>query len=225
MANRNWMNGHKLYTNITAPSLVDCNFIVDSTNGNGLGIRSLKSNGYVKSVYMHTSSTPATGNPNPAAGYIIVQLTDNYAKSLSGWDSKVSPVSGTPILVASAGVTSVLAYTIVTVGTTTTAGWQSLGFPAGFTPAVGASFIASSTTTATGTGAVEVPATAGTNITNIETIGNPNTMIANSNMATNGGAYFVLQTMKNAAKTAPADGTVISLNFLLDNSSVTVDGL
>src|SRR5580698_1169620 len=50
---------------------IDCNFIVDSSNGNGLGIRSLKGSGCA-SVYMHTSATPAAGNPNPASGYILV---------------------------------------------------------------------------------------------------------------------------------------------------------
>lgn len=221
MANRNWMNGHKIYVNATAPSMVSLNFVVDSANGNGLGVRSVKSNGYVKSVFMNTSSSPAVGSPNPAAGYIMVQLTDNYARSLAGFNSIVSPVSGTPLT----AVTTGLAYTIVSLGTASLAQWQAAGVPAGFVPAVGMSFVATSSTTIGGSASVEVPATAGSNITNIETVGDPNASINNVNMAVNGGAYVILRCLKNAALQAPADGSVISLNFLLDNSSVSVDGL
>lgn len=38
------------------PALIDCNFIVDSTNGNGYGVRSLKGAG-VANVYMKTSAS------------------------------------------------------------------------------------------------------------------------------------------------------------------------
>jgi hypothetical protein len=38
------------------PVLLDCNFIVDPTNGNGLGIRSLKGPG-IANVFMHTSAS------------------------------------------------------------------------------------------------------------------------------------------------------------------------
>jgi len=56
------LNGKSLYTNICLPQEVNCNFVVDSQNGNGLGIRSLKSNGYVANVFMNTSAAPA-GSP------------------------------------------------------------------------------------------------------------------------------------------------------------------
>lgn len=46
-------------------TLLDCSFIVDSTNGNGDGVRSLKHSGRVAHVYMHSSATPSAGNPNP----------------------------------------------------------------------------------------------------------------------------------------------------------------
>ena len=72
------LNGKSIYENVAKPMVVNCNFIVDSTNGNGLGIRSLKSNGYVRNVFMHTSATPGSNdgylNPNPASGYILVQI-------------------------------------------------------------------------------------------------------------------------------------------------------
>lgn len=48
-------NGGRLYSFGAQPVLIDCNFIVDSTNGNGRGIRSLKGQG-VQQVFMHTSA-------------------------------------------------------------------------------------------------------------------------------------------------------------------------
>src|ERR1035437_8832889 len=67
---------HRLYTRSfntkhAKPVLIDCNFVVDSTNGNGLGIRSLKGPG-VQNVFMHTTSEPGLSNcirnPNPQGG-------------------------------------------------------------------------------------------------------------------------------------------------------------
>lgn len=49
-------SGGRLYSFGNTPVLIDCNFIVDSTNGNGLGIRSLKGQG-VANVYMNTTNS------------------------------------------------------------------------------------------------------------------------------------------------------------------------
>lgn len=219
MANRNWASAGRLYAMHVKPVLLDCNFVVDSANGNGLGIRSLKGP-CVQAVYMHTSASPAAGNPNPAAGYIMVRLADNYSRSFSGFNAIVSPVSGTPLTSTTAG----LAYTIVSLGTTTAAQWAAAGLPAGIAPAVGASFIAIATGAIGGTGAVEVPATAGSNITNIETVGDPNATISSSNAASNGGALLILRCLKNGAIQAPADNSVISLAFYLSDSSILIQG-
>lgn len=224
MANRNWASGGKIYSMHVKPVLLDCNFVVDSTNGNGLGIRSLKGP-CVKAVYMNTSSTPAAGNPNPAAGTIVVQLQDNYNKSYSGFHAIVSPVSGTPLLVASAGLTVGVAYIIVTLGTTTTAAWHALGVPPGVSPAVGVSFIAAATS-ALGTGAVEITAAAGSGVASIETVGDPNLSIAPLPSANQGyGAQIILQCRDYAgALVAPAAGSVISLAFYLSDSSIIIAG-
>src|SRR5258708_29063895 len=110
MANRNFASGGKIYSMHTKPVLWDCNFVVDSANGNGLGIRSLKGP-MIQNVFMHTSasagpgnSNPATPNviitnPNPPAGYIIIQFQDNYNRSLSGFNAIVSPLSGSPLTI------------------------------------------------------------------------------------------------------------------------------
>lgn len=282
MANRNWASGGKIYSMHVKPVLLDCNFIVDSANGNGLGIRSLKGP-CVSAVYMHSSATfvgdthtstlvdgisstsglaagmivsgsgitagtkissvnsssaitlsaatsssvsagtigfAAVGSPNPAAGYVLVQLQDNYNRSYSGFNAIVSPISGSPLTSTTAG----LAYTIVSLGTTTLAQWQAAGVPVGFVPLVGLSFIAIATGAIGGTGAVEVPATAGSNITNIETVGDPNASIAGNSAAGPTGAYVVLRCLKNAAIQAPADNSVISLAFYLSDSAILLAG-
>lgn len=221
MANRNWASGGKIYSMHVSPVLLDCNFVVDSTNGNGLGIRSLKGPA-VQAVYMNTSATPAAGNPNPAAGTILVQLQDNYNRSLSGAHAIVSPVSGTPLTATTAST----AYIIVSLGTATAAQWQAKGLPRGVTPAVGVAFVATATGTIGGSAAVEIAAAAGSGIASIETLGDPNLSIAPNPTANQGyGAYVILQCRDYAgAIAAPANGSVISLQLYLSNSSVLVQG-
>jgi hypothetical protein len=222
MANRNWASGGKIYSMHTMPILLDCNFVVDSTNGNGLGIRSLKGPA-VKAVYMHTTAPLAgSGNPNPAAGTIVVQMADNYNRSFSGFDAIVSPLSGTPLTAVTAGVPVV----IVALGTATAAQWQAVGLPIGIMPALGVAFVPTSSATIGGAAAVEIAAAAGSGVMSIETLGDPNQSIAPNPNANQGfGAQFILQCRAvSGAITAPADGSVISLAFYLSNSSVMVQG-
>lgn len=242
MANRNFASGGKIYSMHVKPVLLDCNFIVDHSNGNGLGIRSLKGP-MIQNVFMNTSATPGAGNsnpatpnmvvtnPNPAAGTIIVQFQDNFNRLLSGGNALVSPVSGTPLKIDDSALTGGVAYIITTLGNSTVAAWHALGVPAGVTPAVGVAFIASSVGAGPGTSTSRVMATAaaGSGIFSIETVGDSNLAIAPSITAQGFGAQLILQCRKDSASdapviAAPADGTVISLTFLLSDSSVQVQG-
>ena len=223
---RGFRDGKSVYTNIAKQIDVNLNFIVDSTNGNGLGIRSLKSNGYVQSVFMHTTSTPAAGSPNPIAGYAVITFTNNFNVYLGGYEGSVAPL-------ASSALTSVVAsepFVITSLGTTTLAQWQAAGLPHGLIPAVGQSFIAIASAAIGGTGTVGAPGVP----TIIETsvVGDPNASIANHNIAANGGAEIIVQflaatssSVTTLAPAAPADGSVIGLMFRFDGSSVSVDGL
>lgn len=226
MANRSFTRS--LYTLEEYPVILSCNFVVDSANGNGLGIRSLKGPG-IAAVYMNTSATPAPGNPNPLAGTIVIQLQDNYNRSLSGFNAIVSPVSGTPIVVTAAGAHLVpgTAYIIVSLGTTTAAEWHALGVPKGVTPAVGVSYIESSLTgIGVGTGAVEITAALGSGVASIETVGDPNLSIAPLKLLNQGfGAQIIVQCRDYAgAIVAPAAGSVISISMYLSNGSNKVQG-
>jgi hypothetical protein len=233
MANRNFANGGRIYIPHTMPVLIDCNFVVDSTNGNGLGIRNLKGP-MVQNVFMNTSSTPGKGNsnpqspniqptnPNPAAGTIIVQFQDGFNRSYCGMNSNVSPLSGTPLTATTAGTP----VAIVSLGTATTAQWQAVGLPLGTVPAVGVAFTPTASATIGGSAAVEVAAAAGSGIMSVEILGDPNTTLAPTPSANQGfGAQIILQCRNTSgAIAAPANGSVISLAFELSNSSVLVAG-
>ena len=220
----NGQNGGHFYSNITQPVKIDFNFIVDSTNGNGLGIRSLKSNGYVNNVFMHTTVTPGVNNgitnPNPKVGVAMIQFKGNYNRLISGYSGVVSPTTGSP----GASITAGNPYIIASLGNTTLAQWQTAGFPKGFTPAVGASFIATTTGSVAGTGTVIAPGVS--QVCNAQIIGDPNQTISNAMISPYGGAYHLIQFIDyTGAVITPTDGLVISLSTELAVSSVSIDGL
>lgn len=226
----NGQNGGHFYSNITKPVKLDLNFVVDSANGNGLGIRSLKSNGYVRNVFMHTSTTPGANdgatNPNPAVGFALIQLKSNYNYYLGGFSGFVSQLAGSNLT----STTNHSAYVITSLGTATAAQWTAAGVPAGLTASVGMSFIAIATGTIGGSAAVKVPGVSG--ITSVEVVGDPNQSIANAQISPNGGAYLLVQFLgaTDASTTtlipkAPADGAVVGMSIFMDASSVTIDGL
>lgn len=233
---RNFASAGKLYSGHVMPVLIDCNFIVDPANGNGLGIRSLKGP-YVQNVFMHTSSTPGNGNvnpstpnmpvlnPNPESGIIIVQLQDNLNRSLSGFNSLITPLSGSNLAVNASALTPNAPYVITVVGTSTAADWAALGVPAGVTPAPGVSFIAKVAGSGSGSGQVQAPASTGTAIMNLETIGDPNQSIGPQKNLQGFGAQFIIACRNSSgAIAAPTAQSVISLSFLLSNSSVLIQG-
>lgn len=113
-------NGGRTYSFGSQPVLIDCNFVVTPTNG--LGITSLQGQG-IENVFMHTSTTPTRGpngllNPNPAAGYAWIQLSNNYNRYLGEFNGVVSPLSGSNIAIDSttAGLTAGSPYVITGVG-------------------------------------------------------------------------------------------------------------
>ena len=260
-------------------TVLDCSFIVDSTNGNGYGVRSFKNSGRVASVYMNTSASfigtthtstlidgipggtgslvvgmpvqgsgiptgalitsivssgsitislatttsvaggtityQAVGSPEPGSGIIVVNLQDNYNRYLGGYSGYVTPLSGSPI---TSGMTVGSAYVIVSLGSSTVAQWVAAGLSANITPAVGVSFIAQATSIAGG-GAVEAPIPSG--IDHIEVVGDANLMNSNGayTIGHGQGMQIIMQCYKNTVLTAPTNGTVIGLNFYLNDSA------
>ena len=225
--------GNKNYSNVFKQQSVWCNFIVDSANGNGLGIRSLKSNGYIESVFMYTSSTPGVvgSHTNPitvAGGNCLVTFKNNFNFYLGGFSGQIPVATSTSTTSTTAGDP----YLITSLGTTTLAQWQAAGVPLGFTPAVGTAFIAKATGAIGGTGHVGLP---GVPLAyGLSVVGDPNQTANNSNIAGNAGAQILLQFSKPTASgtttmvsAAPADGTVVGMWFAYDcnGGSNTIDGI
>lgn len=206
-----------------SPVLIDCNFEVDSDDEAGLGIVSLKGPA-VSEVFMNTSATPADGNPNPAAGIIVVKLSDNYSRIYS-IDADISGPLGASTTSAKADVINIISV----LGTATLAEWQAAGLPAGITPALGVQFIGANSSAIGGSAQTAVAAAAGSGIDHIETVGNPNLMIESKGSAVEDslagqGAVIYLRCYKDTVLTAPADGSTIRLRIYLSNSSVMISG-
>lgn len=219
------LNGKSLYTNICKPEIVNCTFKVNSADTGGLGVTSLKSNGYVEYVFMHTSQTPGSVNgylnPNPAAGYAVVKFKNNFNYFLHDFQGQAVPPTNTSTTATTANVV----YQITALGTATLAQWQAVGFPAGFTPAVGAAFVATASATIGGSATV---GTAGVPTSpNMTIVGDPNQTIANSNVAGNAGAMAIVQFASFSASgtisTPTFSGSALAThthNLLLKNAAV-----
>lgn len=223
-------NGRAYNTNLTIPQITQVTFTVNHADTGGLGVTGVKSNGYMNYVFMNTNQTPGVTagitNPNPQAGYCLLSFANPF-NAYVGMDWTIAPPA------ANTGTTSTTAghvYQITALGNTTLAQWQAVGFPQGVAPAVGAAFVATATQSIGGTGTVGTPGVP--TITSVNEVGDPLKTITNSNLAQFGGAQMVLQfcaatnssttTLVNAA---PADGTVVRLEFKHDGSQVTIDGL
>ena len=123
MSNALGNNGGRFYSSLVKPVLFDCNFIVDSTNANGLGIRSLKG-ALVRDVFMYTSQAAGKGNSgltNPMAqtaskGYALIKFKNNYNRYIGGFHGFVSPVSGGTVAINGSALTVGTPYVITSVG-------------------------------------------------------------------------------------------------------------
>lgn len=126
MSNKFGYNGGRIYSSLIKPTIVDLNFIVDSTNANGLGIRSL-SGSLVRDVFMYTTQTAGVGNggvTNPMAqsaskGYAWIQLKDNFTKYLGHFGDINSPVTGSNVAINGSALTVGVPYEITAVGHST----------------------------------------------------------------------------------------------------------
>lgn len=222
------LNGKSFYTNVCAPREVNLQFTV--TPSNGLGITSLKSNGYVENVFMHTSTTPATGtggfvNPNPANGYALIQLKQNFNIFLGMNCVFRTPTTGSTKIDNSAMTIGVV-YIIATLGDATAAQWATVGVPAGQTPAVGLAFSAIATTAGTANASTSRVSTAtSSGIVMSEVVGNAD-LATNSNISSNSGEWvYVKFSSATGTIAAPATASVCSMRLYFDSSTVTIDGL
>lgn len=190
------INGKSYYSNVNTPQDVNLQFTVTPTNG--LGVTSVKSNGYVRNVFMHTSTTPAANNgytnPNPANGLCVVQFYNPFNVFLNCQAQIIAPSTGSVKIDNGATLTPGGAYVISTLGDATAAQWLAVGVPPGVTPAVGVSFIAIATGGGSGnvsTSRVSTPASSG--VVAVEMFGDPSASSFTSSIGVNGGAWAMLQ--------------------------------
>ena len=123
MASQLGFNGGRMYAGLIKPVLVDCSFVVDSSNGNGLGIRNLKGS-LVRDVFMYTSATAGKGNSgllNPMAqtaskGYALIKLKANYFRYAGGFSGFASPTTGSTAAINGSAMTVGNPYIIASVG-------------------------------------------------------------------------------------------------------------
>ncbi len=217
------LNGKSCYQNVAKPMSTWLNFTV--TPSNGLGVTSVLSNGYVEYVFMHTSTTPTSANghlnPNPSNGFAVISIKNNAFNSFLGVrGTVVAPATST----STTSTTANSPFVITSLGTATTAQWQAVGLPAGMTPTVGQSFVATASASIGGSATVGVPGVS--NVGAISIVGNPTVMAGNSNIAVNSGAQIMLMFQDFAgAAVAPTTGSIVRLELVYDGSSVTIDGL
>lgn len=204
-----------MYTPHVKPVILDCAFTVNAADSGGFGVTGVSGTG-IKNVYMHTSSTPATGNPNPANGVIIITLRDNYSAFLGMDWSVEAPLTGTP----SSSTTANTSYAITALGTATTAQWQAVGLPVGVTPAVGAAFTATASASIGGSATVDSIKTSGAGFDHIEVLGNPSKTIA---PVGNGAApgQILMECFKEHVLAAPVDTSVILVRLYFSDSSLS----
>lgn len=216
------LNGKSYYTNVSMPKDVSLQFTVTPTNG--LGITSLKSNGYVRNVFMHTSTTPAANdgftNPNPAAGYAVIQFNNNFNYYLNGFAQFQAP-NVTSTAIDNSALTIGQVYVITTLGDASAATWTAIGVPAGITPAVGVAFVALTVGAGANTSTSRVMLPSSSGIYGVEVVGTPNTMLANSNIASNGGAWLLLQFL---APTFTGSALATHTHSLLLKNAAVADG-
>lgn len=227
-------NGSRFYAYASKPVFIDAQFTVAATDTGGLGITGLTGQG-VNTVFMYTSATAAAGpngvvNPLSATaskGYIWIQLANNY-KHLIGCEARiVSPTTGSEVAIdaSDALLTAGQPYIITTLGTSTTANWQTVGLPLGLIPTVGQSFVAIATGAGTGTG--KVKAVGKSTISTVEIVGTtPQNNLyptPTAGISPNVGGWIMLQCLAATASgtttlipTVPTDGSQVYLSLVMN---------
>lgn len=188
MANRNFANS-RIYSGHIMPVQIDCSWSIGNT-----GAVSAPVGAYVSSV------------TRLSTGIYQIILNDNYQSLYQMRAVLAGPASGSTVNAGSFSTGTV--YQITTVGNTD---WAAIGLPAGLTAAVGMLFKATGAGSGTGVGAVPIT----TGINNIQLLGNPQLMLANSSSP---GAIITIGCFGTTAATT---GTAAAQTWTYDTVVVT----
>lgn len=124
-------NGKSIYANVTKPQVVFANWIVDSTNGNGLGLRSIKSNGYIERIFMNTSPAATTATSVFASGVSVITVSSllNLVPGMVITDSTTGGnITGGTTIASINSLTNQLTLSVPTAGASAVAPGDTLSF-------------------------------------------------------------------------------------------------
>ena len=193
---------------LTLASLVDRLSLVQGqfSIGSSGAVSAVQGNGVVSVTHAGT-------------GVYWVILRDSYNKFMA-LGATQEETSDTPATIAS-GLTSGVVYVITTVGDASAADWLAVGLPSGQTPAVGVSFLSTSTGSGNSTTARVggVIATSTANNLTVNTIGSV-TKTLHGNALIGGAFALVCRLGSSGALADPANGAVLKFDLLMRNSSV-----
>ena len=163
---------------------------------------------------------------NVATGTYKVVFEDAFFRLL-GVSAMFSSPSATAAKIDNSALSIGNVYVISTLGNATVAQWHVVGVPASVVPAVGVAFVAAATTAGTAntsTSRVMSPAKSGA--VSIEVVGDANKTINNS-----ASPHMFVQVLGSTAAgdttlipADPVDGSSLSFEFMLRNSSVLGKG-
>jgi len=153
----------------------------------------------------------------------VYSYTVTGTSTLTAVSTKAGPLPGGP----ADGIPATGFTFAVTVSNTNGTNWRAVGLPSGVEPTVGASFIATSTGQSTGggsTGLVQAPSLSGIN--SLEVIGDPNASMSPipRGGSPNVGGWVMVQCLSNGVPTAPKDGSVCGMSFVVEAASTTIAG-
>lgn len=210
-------------TDTTTPGNIPAGTTILSIDAIGITITVSQSTTVAPADALSISFPIAPGNPNPAVGLMMVQLSGFHNLYLAQYNGAITaPFTGSPILLSAGTLAPGAAYTVFDQGTSTLADFQAAGLPAGYQAVFGASFIATSAGSSTGTGTVVASSSSG--VSSIEMIGNPTVTINGQTAAGSTGSLLIMECFQAGVATAPVDGSRVNLSFYLSDSSVKVQG-
>lgn len=146
-------------------------------------------------------------------GLYKIKLVENFNGYVKFFSKMYGGVTGNNV--ASGSLVTGTAYQITAVGSST---WSSAGFDADFTAAVGSVFVATGTTSGTGT----AKALTSSGVAAVELLQSQSSMLQNNYASAGRGSAFTVACYDYAgALVAPTSGSAMGFMFMLRNSSVS----
>lgn len=225
MAGRNWRS-NRIYNQHVFPVQLDAQVSIGSSGDPTLVTSSTVPGSSPTATQMQSMGIKSI--TRLAAGIYQIRLDDNFSSLLSLDARFTAPLTGSAIQVdtVTAGLTVGVVYQIVTLGTSTTANWQTLGLPTGVTPTVGMPFLAAATGAGSGTGTVKAIGSNAVGVVEIIGVTPDNMLNSQPFVQGSGGGYITFQCRGSAGTVSAPTFTGSALgnhthNLTLKNAAVS----